>query len=296
MAWVEISIEVEAAAAETVAAYLSLRGALIEVRDQETLAPATVGRVELHVHVAPERAATEERAIEELLQSLAPVVPGVAGFVLRRSELIDDSWRDAWKRFFRAQRVGRRFLVRPSWDQVPLAPDDRVIELDPGRAFGTGAHASTRLCLLALERLEAEGLRPTRTLDLGCGSGILTVAALRMWPGARATVLDIDPEAVATARENAERNGVVDSLRFITGDLGDAASGYDLVLANIQREVLEAGVGPVSAAVGPGGRLILAGLLEHEDEGIANLYRARGFEVTGTLVEDEWRAVLLRRV
>ena len=295
MPWIELTLEIPAEAAEEVTARLALRGTNFEVRDGETLARATPGRVEVRIHVTPEHAGEEQAAVERLVRGVAELVPAAAEFSLTVAEVHDESWRDAWKRFFRAQRLGRRFLLRPSWDQVAAGPGDRVIDLDPGRAFGTGAHASTRLCLDALERLEDTGLRPDRFLDAGCGSGILAIAALRVWPAARGVCRDVDPEAVETARENAARNDVLSALDFEVGDAAAAEAGFDLVLANIQLEVLERIAAPLAAAVAPGGGLVLSGLLEGQDEPAGRAYAALGLAVTDTLTAPEWCAVILRR-
>jgi ribosomal protein L11 methyltransferase len=292
--WAVFLIEIDEAAADVVMAHLAQRGVAVEVRDAETVARPAPGRVELLLYVAPERAAAEEAALTALLSGLAAHLPAVRGYRLSTAELDDETWRDAWKRFFRAQRVGR-FLVRPSWDQVEPAAGERVIDLDPGRAFGTGAHGSTRLCLVALERIEAAGAAPRRILDAGCGSGILSIAALRPWPQAKVVALDMDPEAVATARENAERNGLLGRITFVEGDAAAAPSIADLVLANIQREVLEAIAEELSAAVAPDGWLVLSGLLTEQAGPVADAYVQSGLTIVDTLDDGEWRAVMLRR-
>lgn len=292
--WTEFLIEIDETAGEVVLAHLAQRGVAVEVRDASTVEHPAPGLVELRLYVAPERAAAEEAALRALLEDVAARLPAARGYALRSDLLDDETWRDAWKRFFRAQRVGR-FLVRPSWDLVPVAPGERVIDLDPGRAFGTGAHASTQLCMLALERIEAAGATPRRFLDAGCGSGILSIAALRIWPAASGVALDMDAEAVATARENAERNGVRDRLTFVEGGAEAAPSVADLVLANIQREVLEAIAEELSSAVAPGGWLVLSGLLTEQAGPVAAAYVDSGLTLIEVIDEGEWRAVLLRR-
>jgi ribosomal protein L11 methyltransferase len=295
MPWIELVLDVPEEATEEVTTRLALRGLAFEVRDAETLARPGPGLVQLRIYVAPERADAERATVARLVQEAAALVPAAARARLTAAELLDESWRDAWKRFFRAQRLGRRFLLRPSWDQVAAGPEDRVIDLDPGRAFGTGAHASTRLCLEAIELLEERGLRPGRFLDAGCGSGILSIGALRVWPTAHGVCCDVDPEAVETARENAALNHALDSLDFVGGDAEAAGTGFDLVLANIQLEVLERIAAPLAAAVAPGGALVLSGLLEGQDEPAGRAYTAHGLRVTDVLDAPEWRAVVLVR-
>src|SRR5260221_2696319 len=121
-------------------------------------------------------------------------------------------WRDAWKRYFKVSRLTRQFVVVPSWETYAAAPDDIVIDLDPGMAFGTGTHASTQLVLEELQILADGGSAPDRIVDLGCGSGILAIAALKRWPAARCVAIDIDPIAVQATIDNATHNGVADRL------------------------------------------------------------------------------------
>ena len=177
---------------------------------------------------------------------------------IARREADEDEWRDVWKQYFRALRVGRSFVIRPSWDAPPAAATDRVIDIDPGRAFGTGGHASTRLVIAMAEELAARKVE--RFVDLGCGSGILSIAAALLWPAARGLALDVDPEAVATADENLALNRIT-TVATRVGSLGDVPAGNDLVLANIEASVLVPLAPEFPARIAPGGALILSGLL-----------------------------------
>src|ERR1019366_4128638 len=136
---------------------------------------------------------------------------------VRERQADESEWRDVWKQFFRATRVGRRFTVRPSWDPGPAPVGELVIDLDPGRAFGTGAHPSTRLAIALAEEVQAKEPRIGRFLDLGCGSGILSIAAARLWPEAAGLAVDNDPEATACSGENFARNQV--RMAIMTGTL-----------------------------------------------------------------------------
>ncbi len=169
----------------------------------------------------------------------------------------------------------------------------RVIRLDPGRAFGTGTHETTRLCLGLLDR--ALSARPgAQVLDVGCGSGILSIGALLLGAG-RAVALDIDPLAAQAARENARRNGVADRLRVVAGDLRAVGGAYPLVVANILYQVLLGLAPELSTRVEPGGTLILSGLLTQEAASAETVYGALGLRPETREVEGEWAAVVLRR-
>jgi len=294
MPWTMVAIEVDEAGAEIVQGLLAARGALLEVRDADTLEHPGPGRVEIRIYVSPAQAATEVESLRQLAADAAARSPVLGTVRLTTAELDDDSWRDAWKRFCVVQRVGR-FLVRPSWDQVAPAPGERVIDLDPGRAFGTGTHASTRLCLRALERIEATGAQPRRFVDAGCGSGILAIAALRVWPQLTGVALDMDPEAVAVADENVRHNGLGDRLSLVARDAASLSGPVDLVLANIQREVLEVIAEEICGAMAPGGWVVLSGLLIEQAGPVADRYVEAGLDLVELIDEDEWRAVLLRR-
>jgi len=218
------------------------------------------------------------------------------GAIRARPAPPEDEWRDAWKRWFHVRRISSRIVIVPSWESYSPAPDDVVLDLDPGRAFGTGAHASTRLCLTELERLSAEGLAVSRLLDVGTGSGILAIAAAKLWPQATGMGLDVDPLAVECAAENLERNGI--GARVVTADtaLGDVGGDFDLVLANIQADVLET-LAP-ALVERTRGALVLAGLLAPQAEPIAACFVAHGLRLDRIhqLADDlDWSSVVLRR-
>jgi ribosomal protein L11 methyltransferase len=128
-------------------------------------------------------------------------------------------WRDAWKKYFRVSRLTRQFVVVPSWEQFSPGPDDIVIDLDPGMAFGTGTHASTRLVLEEIQTLADDGAAPGRILDVGCGSGILAIAAIKRWPGATCIAIDTDPNAIVATRDNTAVNGVGERIAASIGTL-----------------------------------------------------------------------------
>jgi ribosomal protein L11 methyltransferase len=201
--------------------------------------------------------------------------------------LREEDWATAWKAFYKPFRVGRRLVVRPSWEPYAAAPDDCVLELDPGMAFGTGEHPTTRLCLEALE----ERVRPgDRVLDWGTGSGILAIAAVKLgatWVDAR----DHDPVAVAAARENARRNEVADRVLVERGDLPGAAP-YDGVVANILAGPILAAAPRLRRLTRPGGWLIASGLTDARVAAVARALQDAGFSPPLTRAAGEWRALI----
>jgi ribosomal protein L11 methyltransferase len=211
-------------------------------------------------------------------------------------------WRDAWKKFFRVSRLTRQFVVVPSWERFAPGPGDVVIELDPGMAFGTGTHASTRLVLEEIQALADRGVTPARILDVGCGSGILAIAAARRWPAATCVAIDSDPIAVAATDENAGKNRVGDrviaSTRTLAAPDKQSAETFDLVLANIQAEVLRELRAALVAHTAPGGTLILSGLLTPQAQPLADEFAAAGMRfvhVRASTDDPQWSCAVLVR-
>ncbi len=215
-------------------------------------------------------------------------------------ELAYEDWATSWKEHFRPLRIGRRTVIVPSWCSYEPEPDDLVITLDPGMAFGTGLHATTRLCLQALEAHPPSG---QRILDVGCGSGILSIAAVLLG-AASATAIDNDPVAVTASRENAERNAVADRMQVAWGTLPSGTAGktplhnetdYDLVVANILAEVIIGMAGGLSRSARMGGTLVLSGILAEKADLVRQAMTAEGVDIHTTLAEGEWVALIGQR-
>jgi ribosomal protein L11 methyltransferase len=288
--WVELAIAVPSAAAEVLADAVGELTGGVEIRDTETILRVEGGRSLILAQCAPEIEAEVTAEIEAACARLRAAGVSPDPMTVSRREAHEDEWRDVWKKYFRALRVGRSFVIRPSWDAPPAAAGDRVIDIDPGRAFGTGGHASTRLVIAMAEELEDRQV--ARFVDLGCGSGILSMASALLWPSARGLALDVDPEAVATTDENLALNKVT-TVATRVGSLADVPPGNDLVLANIEASVLVPLAPEFPARIAPGGALILSGLLTSDVEAITRAYRAVGFEIDARRDEDEWAALRL---
>jgi ribosomal protein L11 methyltransferase len=207
----------------------------------------------------------------------------------------EEDWWESWKAFFRPTRVSPRLAVCPSWEEERWDPGDpqvRVIRMDPGRAFGTGTHETTRLCLRMLD--ECLAAEPAQTLlDVGSGSGILSIGA-RLLGAGRVVAVDVDPIAGEATRDNANRAGVKGILT-VCGDLRAIRGHYDVVVANILYQVL-LGLAPgIAARVAPGGRLLLSGMLLQELPSASAVYGALGLSPQRTETDGEWGAILFRK-
>jgi len=288
--WIELAISVPTGAAEVLADAVGALTGGVEIRDTETILRVEGGRSLILAQCAPDLEAEVTAEIEAACARLRAAGVSPDPMSIARREANEDEWRDVWKKFFRALRVGRSFVIRPSWDAPPAAPGDRVIDIDPGRAFGTGGHASTRLVIAMAEELSAHPVQ--QFVDLGCGSGILSIAAALLWPAARGQALDVDPEAVATAGENLALNRI-STVATRVGSIADVAPGNDLVLANIEAAVLVPMAPEFPSRVGPGGALILSGLLASDVDAVTRAYRDAGFTIEARRDEDEWAALRL---
>lgn len=212
---------------------------------------------------------------------------------LRTRTVHEQEWADAWKEHFHVERVGRRLVIRPSWRPYTPQPDDVVIDLDPGMAFGTGQHPTTRTCLELLEERVTPG---AVVLDVGTGSGILAVAAVKLG-AARCLALDVDAQAVRVARENAARNGVADQVQVVEGTLPIALAprqAFDLALANITAAAVAALAPALTAALRPGGTLIGSGIVAGRLDEVLEALRAAGFVIREVRAVGDWRTVVAR--
>ncbi len=282
----EDDVGVQAMGLEGLAALVAEREDVggVETRDTTTLGGAT--QPELWIYTTPPALPDVRIAV----QTLAPNF----GLDVRLTGRIreDDDWRDEWKRFYRPQVFGappRQLLLRPSWiEREPDAPRDELV-LDPGHAFGTGLHESTRLCLQRLCAVADTLPAQVRALDLGCGSGILALALARLKPQATLVAADVDSDATATTRDNAERNGVLERIEVHTGDLTAVpVERFSLLIANIRPVVLVPLAEQVGPWLAPGAQIVLSGIFGDEVDRVRAAWQAAGYTTTDHVVEGDW--------
>lgn len=215
---------------------------------------------------------------------------------LETREIREADWANAWKRHFPVFRLGQRLVIRPTWRRHRPVAGEVVIALDPGMAFGTGLHPTTRLCLVGIERLADAGhLAGATVVDVGCGSGILSVAAAR-FGAARVLGVDIDPIAVEATVANAQRNHVARRVRAREGSLPTTGGPFDVVLANLIAGLLVRLAAALHEATKPGGRLLASGIYVDREPEVRRALAAAGFHLTGRDAEGEWVALEAERI
>ncbi len=206
-----------------------------------------------------------------------------------------EDWSSSWKVHFKPLRVGSRLLIVPTWEEAVSLPDDLVLRIDPGMAFGTGGHETTRLCLEMLEKsMDSSGAGAPALLDLGTGSGILAMAA-SLLGGGRILALDIDPEAVLVARENLVLNGLAEKIECGTTPLESLTEDFDIILANILAEELVRLAPWLASRLNPGGTLILSGILAEKEDLVRLGFASQPLQFVETSLAGEWIAMRYRR-
>lgn len=303
--WLEVSLEVDGELAEAVAEVLARfapDGVVIEstkvITDGSESEGQVVGPLRVSAYLAMDSKIEETRQkITEALWYLGRIRPLPPAHF---TPIAEKDWSEAWKVHYQPVAIGQRLMIVPAWMEIDT--QGRLpIRIDPGMAFGTGTHPTTQLCLEAMEACYATAPGPQTVIDLGCGSGILAVAALKL--GAQHTLgVDIDADAIRAAIKNAETNGVRDSLEVGLGSLAEIQAGTfsiktaPLVLANILAPVLVRLFGQgLGELVSPNGKLILSGILAEQADEVAEAARQHSFNKVELLQSGDWIALTVQR-
>jgi ribosomal protein L11 methyltransferase len=291
MDWLEISVHVDGEAAEAVSEVFNRYGHGGAVIEHLFLdgpgAHDNADELVVKTYI-PAGDQERQRQIEEAvwhLGRLYPIPDPVSRIV------VEKDWAEAWKAHYTVLHVGARTVIVPRWLSYEPRPDEVVITLDPGMAFGTGTHPTTRLCLTALESAIAPGMQ---VLDLGTGSGVLAIAAARQG-AASVLALDIDELAVSAAGENVAANHVDDVVHVKSGSIEAAEGEYDLILVNILARVicllLDEGL---AKHLKPGGWVIASGIIDDQEPEVREAFAARGIEIVERHIEHDWVALVGR--
>jgi ribosomal protein L11 methyltransferase len=280
MNWVALDVTVEPAAREAVEYALMEAGALGTETETNGASVRVTG------YFAAMLAREEIRAaLFDALRIYA--LPSSAVRDMQVREVAARDWLAEWKESWQPGAVGDRFIIAPPWSEIADAGARLVIRIEPGMAFGTGTHETTRLCLVAIE----QHFRGASFLDVGTGTGILAIAAAKLAPDARVAACDTDAEAVEIARENARLNGVADQIDFYVGSISAATASADCVCANLTADVI---IPLLPALVGATcGRLILSGILNTQADMISARLRALGINEYELTADGEWVAIIV---
>lgn len=296
--WLEVGVDVDGEAAEAVSAtlqqYAYKGGVVIEQmgdpNDPDPLALQPEIVVKIYV---PDYKDTPDlrRRIDEALYFLGLLYPVPEP---RYRKIVDEDWSTTWRKNYKPFRIGRRVWIQPSWLHAEnVDNDDLVITLDPGMAFGTGLHPSTRMCIEAMEKLVQPGFS---MLDIGTGTGILAIVAAG-FGATKVLALDTDRIAVRTARENVKQNHVSKQIELLQGSLASIGpSEWDIVVVNILAPVI---IGLIQqeliSYLSPAGRIIMSGIIDDQVDGVRNALAQAGGEVTRKLTTGDWVSLVAKQ-
>jgi ribosomal protein L11 methyltransferase len=297
MNWIEVKLTVDGEAAEAVAELLRRYGHQGISIEQDGIHPDVWDETEVPAAdkltvraYLPDDADldTAKRQLETALGHMSLMYPMPEPTYAR---VQDEDWANTWKAHYQPVRLGQRILIRPLWQDVETRDDDIEIALDPGMAFGTGTHPTTQLCLVTLEAVMRHGVR---VLDLGSGSGILSIAAAKL--GAQSVLgLDIDATAVTSSQENIERNGVSDKVTIQQGSLETvlhSSRRFDLIVINIlARIIMQMCADGLGNVVRPGGKAVFSGVLDTQVEDVENAVRNTGLTPYKRHQQGDWVAI-----
>ena len=305
MNWTEILIKVKADETEKAAAIANMAVpygiyvedysdlieqsweiAHVDLIEQELLEKDRSSAV-IHIYISEEDNACE---IIEYLKDL--LAASNITFSIDDEIVNDASWADGWKRFFKCTEIGERLVIRPSWEEYENCEGKTVLSIDPGAAFGTGTHATTSLCLELLQNYVTD---KSTVLDIGCGSGILSIASVLL--GATSAIgVDIDAQSVKVAKENAELNNVVDKTQYIVGDLAEEVNGkYNIVCANIVADVIIKLLENIEEYMKDGAVLLASGIIDIRKDDVVSAFSHYGFKIVEERSKDNWYAFVCRK-
>jgi ribosomal protein L11 methyltransferase len=301
--WIETALTVPAEWVDLVCALfqdLGSSGVLVEERKLDTFVPPDpeepylpVCRVRAYFDRDADRLPSLKKEIGAGLEELATFTPGWVPPVPEPVLVKDEAWGEKWKQHFQPFRVGKRLVVSPSWEEIKESAGDVVLRLDPGMAFGTGTHPTTRLCLEGLAEAFDASPPPHSVLDVGTGSGILAMAAAAL--GAQVLAIDIDSDASEIARSNIAANGLTSQIEVRCDILERIAGSFDLIVANIFAEELIRLAPHFQRLLAIRGRLILSGILEEKVRSVIERFDALPLTELQTRQNEEWCCLVYRK-
>ena len=284
--WLQLSLRADPAAFDAIANFLIERGS----------PGVVIGKNELQAYLAhsPEDASVR-KDVRRFLRGINGLYPHRHVARLRWRILKDRNWNSSWRKFFTPRKIGKAFWVAPPWSQPPRLRRRQVITIEPGMAFGTGTHATTRGCMEFIEAA-ARSLNGKKfsALDVGTGSGILAIALAKLG-ATKVWALDNDPPALKVAGENLGRNGVAEKVHLSGTKLSRIRSRFSVVVANLTAETILDLAGALESNVAPKGFLILSGIANSRAKGVMRRFCSSGFRVVKRKTGKEWATLLVRR-
>jgi len=310
MEWIELIVHTTTAGSDPVSSLLMELGAsgtMIEDRADipdpskphgiwEIIDPRLIDSmpedVLVHAWIEPESFPAAMDALRLRLAEIKAMEPGFGSLTVENRNVADSDWAEVWKKYYKPFYAGEHLVVKPTWEPFTPQPGDKIIEIDPGMAFGSGTHETTGMCLSLLEEYLHGG---ETVIDVGTGSGILAIGAA-LFGAARVLAIDIDPDAVRVARENVKHNGVDQTVSVQEGNLLDRVEEVcDLCVANIISDVIISFAAPLTRHIRPGGLFLCSGIVSVRREEVKEALLAAGYDILRVETRGEWVAFVSRR-
>jgi ribosomal protein L11 methyltransferase len=306
--WAEVSCKAPAEVVDELAEFLvalSGNGVCVENLAVDTFSVDTIADSPIKTvkgyFIADAALHDNVAAIDAYLSEKAAACPGFVHHPPTVTYLQEEDWANNWKQYFKPSRVGRRMVIKPTWEEFAATDDDIILELDPGQAFGTGTHPTTRLCLETLENIFSHEPpfhtpplpEPAGLLDVGTGSGILAIAAAKFGAG-RVVATDIDPKAVSVAQQNLAMNGVQERVAVSAAPLREVAGTFEVVVANILAEELVRLAPELVEKITGEGFLVLSGILTEKEDIVLEGFARFPLVLLDTRRDKEWSCITYR--
>ena len=235
-------------------------------------------------------------ALRGYIRSLSELFPDTKRPTFTTSTIVDPDWAERWKKYFKPLRISKNIVVKPTWERYNPESGDIIVDIDPGMAFGTGQHASTRLCINAIEDiiLKDKPYHGWNVLDVGTGTGILAICCIKL--GAEhVTAIDVDPQAVDIAGKNVIINGVADKIDIMNREATMVRSAFNLIVANLTAPTLINLQEQLSSMIEPGGYLVASGITDMYINQIEKVFKADDIAIYERLAEKEWVCFVFKK-
>ena len=301
--WIEISLELEENLQEPLANFLLEIGAEGVITDETIINPLTgksrsdsTGHKLVKAYLKQNSQSQDKiQSLDRYLKSLSLMHPADTISQLKLRVILEEDWTSKWQKFFTSSRIGKHIIVKPSWELFLPREGDIVIEMDPGMAFGTGTHATTRMCLEIIEDLACNQVQSIQSmLDVGIGSGILSIAAAKL--GVPTIVgIDIDPIALSYAQKNVEKNGVTDQVAVYETSLKKLEGTFDLIAANILSDILIKLRKDLCNHLADNGTLILSGIVAENEEKVKKKFVSKKLIPLASYNHADWICMVLKK-
>lgn len=298
--WIEIVVTTPPELSEALSNFLTelgTQGVFQEERIENSFDLCDQTSVEIKAYL-PESDDLKDQIdlLNQYVDSLENLFPDLKKTEVTTNTIVDPNWGEQWKKYFKPLRISKDIVIKPTWERYAPLGRDIVIDIDPGMAFGTGQHPSTRMCINTLEELlrTNKDIEKWEALDVGTGTGILAICCAKLGIG-KVVALDLDPKAVEIASKNVAINRVDDKIEILNRDVSMYTGEFDLIVANLTANALINLRPHLDRMIKPGGFIILSGIMDQDGANVTTIYNTKNITLDSTLTEKEWVCYVFKK-